>query len=316
VSEAEFIGTSDAVSTLLRQVDLVAGTDAKVLIVGEAGTGKEAVARMIHTRSKRGEYPLTSVNCAGIPEALLEEELFGRRKGLRVGGEHRDKVGLVERSHLGTIYLEDIDELTLRLQSVFLRFIETGEYEMVGRVSETRKADVRIITSTGRDLREMIKQGTFREDLYYRLNVVEVRVASVRDRREDIPAVLQFFWDHFRRSHSLSASNLSVTRDAMQALTSYDWPGNMREIRNLVERFVMQSRDGRVSLEQLPPEIRSSSRSPIPSDFEIRFSPDFTAAEVKALLTALADYYRSCGGLGLAMTFETEQVVVDERVSA
>src|SRR5690242_10980204 len=192
----QLTGRSAEVTALEQEIDRVARSDAKVLITGESGVGKEIVARAIHSRGPRASHVFAPVNCAGLPETLLESELFGHVKGSFTGA-YRDKPGKLETAHMGTIFLDEVGEMTLRMQGLLLRFLETGEIQKVGADGSGRIVNVRVIAATNRDLREMIKQGTFREDLFYRLNVIHIVVPPLRDRREDIPVLATEFLNQF-----------------------------------------------------------------------------------------------------------------------
>src|SRR5213594_570478 len=189
---AQLIGTSAPLTDLRQEIDRVARTDAKVLITGESGTGKEVVARQVYALGSRFGRPFVAVNCAGLPETLLESELFGHVKGSFTGA-YRDKPGKLEVADEGTIFLDEVGEMTLRMQGLLLRFLETGELQKVGADGGSRHVDVRVIASTNRNLRELISQGQFRDDLYYRLNVINIVVPPLRDRREDIPELVEHF---------------------------------------------------------------------------------------------------------------------------
>src|SRR6202049_3615798 len=192
----ELIGTSHAVADLKAEIERVARSDAKVLITGESGSGKEVVARAINGASVRARVAFVPVNCAGIPEALLESELFGHVKGSFTGA-YRDKPGKLEMADNGTIFLDEIGEMTLRMQGLLLRFLETGEIQKVGAERVAKATNVRVMTATNRDLRELIAQGQFREDLFYRLNVIHIVVPPLRERREDIPLLIDHFLKRF-----------------------------------------------------------------------------------------------------------------------
>ena len=195
-SDAQLIGRSLGATALQQEIDRVARSDAKVLITGESGTGKEIVARSIHARGPRGSNVFVPVNCAGLPETLLESELFGHVKGSFTGA-YRDKPGKLETAHMSTIFLDEVGEMTLRMQGLLLRFLETGEIQKVGAEGSGRRLNVRVIAATNRDLRDMVKQGTFREDLFYRLNVIHIVVPPLRDRRDDIPLLVGHFLTRF-----------------------------------------------------------------------------------------------------------------------
>jgi transcriptional regulator with GAF, ATPase, and Fis domain len=234
----QLTGRSAEVTALEQEIDRVARSDAKVLITGESGVGKEIVARAIHSRGPRASHVFAPVNCAGLPETLLESELFGHVKGSFTGA-YRDKPGKLETAHMGTIFLDEVGEMTLRMQGLLLRFLETGELQKVGADGSGRIVNVRVIAATNRDLREMIKQGTFREDLFYRLNVIHIVVPPLRDRREDIPVLVHQFLTQF------------------SAATEYSWPGNVRELENVIERLVVTVTGPTIELEHLSSEIRS-----------------------------------------------------------
>ena len=235
----------------------MARSDAKVLITGESGVGKEIVARSIHVRGPRAANAFAPVNCAGLPETLLESELFGHVKGSFTGA-YRDKPGKLEMAHMGSIFLDEVGEMTLRMQGLLLRFLETGELQKVGADGGGRVVNVRVIAATNRDLREMIKQGTFREDLFYRLNVIHIVVPPLRDRREDIPLLIAHFLSQFAASNQAPVA--TVAPDAMKALMEYSWPGNVRELENVMERLVVTSQETTLTTEHLPPEVRVQDR--------------------------------------------------------
>jgi transcriptional regulator with PAS, ATPase and Fis domain len=253
-TNVQLTGRSAEVTALEQEIDRVARSDAKVLITGESGVGKEIVARAIHSRGPRASHVFAPVNCAGLPETLLESELFGHVKGSFTGA-YRDKPGKLETAHMGTIFLDEVGEMTLRMQGLLLRFLETGELQKVGADGSGRIVNVRVIAATNRDLREMIKQGTFREDLFYRLNVIHIVVPPLRDRREDIPVLVHQFLTQFSAA-SRSGIN-GVSPEAMKSLTEYSWPGNVRELENVIERLVVTVSGPTIELEHLSSEIRS-----------------------------------------------------------
>ena len=254
----KLVGQSPLLSEIKEEVARVARSDAKVLITGESGTGKELVAEALHEASSRSNGAFVAVNCAGLPETLLESELFGYVKGSFTGA-FRDKPGKLEVGHGGTVFLDEIGEMTLRMQGLLLRFLETGELQKVGAFGESKSVNVRVITATNRNLRDLVTQGLFREDLFYRINVIQLVVPPLRERKEDIPLLV----DHFTRLGAAAnpqgyvRSSLQFAPQAMMAMMDYAWPGNVRELRNVVERLVVNGRSGVVSLEELPPEIRS-----------------------------------------------------------
>jgi len=252
-SHVQLIGRSAEIVALQQEVDRVARSDAKVLITGESGVGKEIVAQSIHSRGPRAGTTFAPVNCAGLPETLLESELFGHVKGSFTGA-YRDKPGKLEAAHMGTAFLDEIGEMTLRMQGLLLRFLETGELQKVGADGNGRRVNVRVIAATNRNLRDMITQGTFREDLFYRLNVIHIVVPPLRDRREDIPALVEHFLSHFTAVNHSPITGL--TPEAMKALTEYSWPGNVRELENVIERMVVTVQRDTIGLEDLSSEIR------------------------------------------------------------
>lgn len=238
---------------LQEEIDRVARSDAKVLITGESGVGKELVARSVHARGPRAGRAFAAVNCAGIPETLLESELFGHVKGSFTGA-YRDKPGQFELADRGTMFLDEIGEMTLRMQGLLLRFLETGEIQKVGADRMGNPVDVRIVASTNRNLRAMVKEGTFREDLLYRINVIHLTVAPLRERREDIPVLVSYFLARFteRNGHIVHA----ISDEALAVLCAHDWPGNVRELQNVVERIVVTGRHSVATADDVPMEIR------------------------------------------------------------
>ena len=253
---AELIGTSAAIAELVQEIGRIARSDAKVLVTGESGAGKELVATAIHKRSARASRPLVTVNCAGLPETLLESELFGHVKGSFTGA-YRDKIGKLELADGGTIFLDEIGEMTLRMQGLLLRFMETGELQKVGTDRITTRVNVRVIAATNRNLRDMITAGTFREDLFYRLNVINLSVPALRERREDIPPLIEHFLAQFTRGNGHVAKALAP--DTMRLLCEYSWPGNVRELENVIERLVVTGRSEAILPEELPMEVRMHS---------------------------------------------------------
>ncbi|MCA1560675.1 MAG: sigma-54 dependent transcriptional regulator [Acidobacteria bacterium] len=249
----QLIGTSAAILDLTQEIERIARSDAKVLITGESGVGKELVANAIHRRSARAQRQMVAVNCAGLPETLLESELFGHVKGSFTGA-YRDKQGKLELADGGTMFLDEIGEMTLRMQGLLLRFMETGELQKVGADRAAGRVSVRVIAATNRNLRDMIVQGTFREDLFYRLNVIHLTVPALRERREDIPLLIAHFLTQFTRDNGHVVKGLAP--DTMRFLCEYAWPGNVRELENVIERLVVTGRTELVAPEELPSEVR------------------------------------------------------------
>jgi len=233
----EIVGNSPALNSILHKVDLVAATDAAVLILGETGTGKELVARAIHSRSLRKDHSLVKVNCAAIPGTLIESELFGHEKGAFTGALTK-KIGRFELADRGTIFLDEIGDLPLELQVKLLRVLQEGEFERLGSV-RTRKVNVRIIAVTNRDLESAIAEGSFRPDLFYRLSVFPILMPSLRARREDVPLLVWYFIT--KKQGPLGKRIERVQKETMEALKAYDWPGNVRELENVIERAMILS---------------------------------------------------------------------------
>jgi transcriptional regulator with PAS, ATPase and Fis domain len=271
----ELIGTSKLLSELRAEIEHVGRSGAKVLITGESGVGKEVVARAIAAASPRPGSSFVPVNCAGIPETLLESELFGHVKGSFTGA-YRDKPGKLEMAANGTIFLDEIGEMTLRMQGLLLRFLETGEIQKVGAERVAMAPNVRVIAATNRDLRELVGQGQFREDLFYRINVIHLVVPPLRDRREDIPPLIDHFLHNFinasiRPSHGQADGNgngasagpvaagvvRGITQEAVSMLCGYSWPGNVRQLENVLERLVVTGRHETIHVDDLPFEIRT-----------------------------------------------------------
>ena len=264
---ASLIGTSAVMAELAAEVERVARSDAKVLITGESGVGKEVVARAICAASPRADEAFVPVNCAGIPETLLESELFGHVKGSFTGA-YRDKPGKLELADNGTIFLDEIGEMTLRMQGLLLRFLETGEIQKVGAERTGMARNVRIVAATNRTLRDLITQGQFREDLFYRLNVIHLIVPPLRERRQDIPPLVEHFLRRFSgngngngngNGHGLHSVVREIAPEAMTALCEYNWPGNVRELENVIERLVVTGRREIIRVEDLGHEIRTPS---------------------------------------------------------
>jgi len=252
----EIIGQSPAIHNILKQLDLVAPTEASVLILGDSGTGKELVAREIHRRSLRKNRPMVKVNCATIPRELYESEFFGHIKGSFTGAI-KDRAGRFEIADGGTLFLDEVGEIPLDLQSKLLRVIQEGEYERVGE-EKTRKVDVRIIAATNCDLKQAVEEKYFREDLYYRLNVFPIEVAPLRARKEDIPLLAANFVE--KTSSQLHRPLRLLTRANIIQLQSYDWPGNVRELQNVCERSVITSRSKTLQFD-LPVNLTSVDSS-------------------------------------------------------
>jgi DNA-binding NtrC family response regulator len=250
------VGESAATRALRRDIMGAARTSAKVLIVGETGSGKEVVARLIHEQSARRTGAFVPVNCSGVAETLLESELFGHTRGSFTGAD-RETSGLLRQAHAGTLFLDELGEMSARMQAMLLRFAETGEIQQVGSERPLRKADARLITATNRDLRAQIAAGAFREDLYYRLNVIQIRVPALRDHADDVMPLLRHFLQRAADAHRMLVPPVSA--DAAQLLVAYEWPGNVRELRNVAERLVLREYTSEVTPDDLPGEITGSA---------------------------------------------------------
>jgi two-component system, NtrC family, response regulator HydG len=259
------IGTSPPLRHLLEEVDQVAPSDASVLLVGESGTGKGLLARVLHERSRRASKRLITVNCAALPESLLESELFGHESGAFTGAKSR-KEGRFDLAQGGTLFLDEVTEIPLSVQIKLLRVLQDGEYERVGG-TRTLSANVRVVAATNRNVEAEVAAGRFREDLYYRLNVIQLRVPPLRDRRDDISLLAAHFLDRFAEKNHKTVTGFSS--EAQEALVGYDWPGNVRELENAVERAVVLCRDERVDLLHLPPPVRQGRGSRKVLAFEV-----------------------------------------------
>jgi transcriptional regulator with PAS, ATPase and Fis domain len=250
-TQNSLVGESQAIQEIFNTIDKVAATESTVLITGESGTGKELVAKAIHEKSSRADKPMIIVNCGAIPSELLEAELFGHVKGAFTGATN-NRIGRFEAANGGTIFLDEVGELPLALQVKLLRVLQTKQFEAVGS-SKTTEVDVRIIAATNRDLEDAARKKEFREDLYYRLNVIPVRIPALRERKSDISILVNHFLGQFNAAtgHNVEAPSGEI----MEALMSYDWPGNVRELENLMERLVILKGQGTVDLGDLPHRI-------------------------------------------------------------
>lgn len=252
-----FVGQSPALQNILWQVEMVAPTDAGVLVVGESGTGKELIAHEIHKRSQRGHRPMIRVNCASIPRELYESEFFGHVKGAFTGAT-KDRAGRFELANGGTLFLDEVGEIPPDLQSKLLRVLQEGTYERVGE-ENTRKVDVRIISATNRDLKKEVEDRRFREDLYYRLNIFPIEVPPLRKRKGDIPLLANHFLELAIKKFNRPQSRL--TQGDINQLQAYDWPGNVRELQNVIERAIITSKSGKLYFDL--PKSRTTKNSTI-----------------------------------------------------
>jgi len=248
---AGIVGRSEALRRVFLMAARVAPTDSSVLVTGETGVGKELVARSIHSLSHRASRTFVAVNCGAIPEALLESELFGFRKGAFTGAVN-DRAGLFEQANGGTFFLDEVGELSPPLQVKLLRVVEAGTLRRLGAGEETR-INVRILAATNRNLLEAVKAGTFREDLFYRINVINIHIPPLRERREDIPPLVRHFLDKYNQRFKRNV--ISITRDALFGLMHYDYPGNIRELENIIQHGVLLSDENVITKTSLPPQV-------------------------------------------------------------
>jgi DNA-binding NtrC family response regulator len=266
-----------AVRSLYSQIDRAARSDAKMLITGESGTGKEVMARLVHERSQRRAAPLTTINCAGIPDSLLESELFGYQRGSFTGAV-RDRRGVLERAQGGTLFMDEVGEMSVRMQGLLLRFLETGEIQPLGSEKPERSVDVRVIAATNRELEIDVSSQTFRLDLYYRLKVIHLHIPPLRERRDDILPLLDHFMTAYCERYRMPKRELSA--QALECLRSSTWPGNIRQLRNVAERLVVCAEDGPITVDELPLDIQV----PSPLDAPEGTSPPEQPARADALL--------------------------------
>jgi DNA-binding NtrC family response regulator len=283
------IGNCAAMQDVFQQIRQVADTDATVLIQGESGTGKELIARALHDLSDRCGGPFIAVNLGALPETLLESELFGHEKGSFTGASRR-KPGCFEQAAGGTLFLDEITEIPAKSQVDLLRVLESGRFARVGGEQQLN-SDARIVSATNKDIQQMIDEETFRDDLYYRLNIVPIHVPALRKRREDIPLLVEHFLNHFCQRHRRPVKQ--ITDDAMQRLVAASWPGNVRQLRNVIERLVVTVMNDTIAAENLPSDICQAPGSD--SESSLRTLAEVSEeAEKRAIAVALAacDYHR------------------------
>ena len=278
------IGNSKELKEVIERVKLVAPSRASVLIEGETGTGKERIAQAIHQNSNRGQGPFVAVHCAALPANLLESELFGHEKGAFTGATER-RIGRFELADGGTLFLDEIGEISLSTQVKLLRFLEQRTFERIGS-SKSIKVDTRLVAATNRDLQQMVNEGTFREDLYFRLNVVQVTMPPLRERTEDLPILLNHFLGEFAEENQIDAP--SFEPGAMQCLRRYSWPGNIRELRNFAENVVVLHRGSAIRDYDLESKFRGETRS-IDGEEKVVSPLDKEENEKRLLREALAD---------------------------
>jgi two-component system NtrC family response regulator len=248
VTQREIIYKSEKMQDLIRLAHKIAPSDASVLIQGETGTGKELLAKLIHALSSRADHPLITVNCSALPESLVESELFGHEKGAFTGA-HKKHTGRFEMADGGTLFMDELGELSPGVQTKLLRFLQEKEFQRVG-AERTLTSDVRIVSATNRNLKEDIKKGVFREDLFFRINVVTLQIPPLRERKDDIPALAEFFVTRY--THRAGREVLRISSEAMGCLMKYDFPGNVRELENIIERAVVLCRGKMIGISDLP----------------------------------------------------------------
>jgi two-component system nitrogen regulation response regulator GlnG len=287
------VGSGTAMQTICKQIGRMAPQDVNVLILGESGTGKELVARAIYHHSRRHEAPFLAINCAAIPESLLESELFGHERGAFTGADRR-RIGKFEQCHGGTLFLDEIGDMAPGTQAKILRLLQEGSFERVGG-SEAIVADVRVLAATNQNLDAFIEQGRFRKDLYYRLRGVTIHLPPLRDRREDIAEIAHYFL--FRYNRQLGTTVQSISPEALTLLEAYDWPGNVRELQSVVREALIVSAGPTLLAEFIPAELREKRPSELEPDIEAGSVPDVDqGALAEFVRTAIAqgecDVYR------------------------
>ena len=264
-SEYTMLGQSAEFENIQRTAKIMAATDVTVLIQGESGTGKELMAKFIHSQSKRHSTPFITINCAALPEALAESELFGHCKGAFTGATN-DQQGRIQSAHNGTLFLDEVGELPLNIQAKLLRFLENGECQTIGQ-TKTDKVNVRVVAATNRDLFKEVENGNFREDLFYRLNVVPLALPNLRDRQSDITLLINHLSAQLATKHCLDVPRYSVK--AIEHCQRYAWPGNIRELKNFCERMVILLSGKTITVENLPLELRAEQKKKISDPFTL-----------------------------------------------
>jgi two-component system nitrogen regulation response regulator NtrX len=290
-------GISPSITQLKEDIERAAPTNASILITGENGSGKELVARLIHQHSRRSNKSLVEVNCAAIPEELIESELFGYEKGAFTGASSR-KLGKFDLAHEGTLFLDEIGDMSLRTQAKILRILEEQKFERVGG-SKTIEVDVRLIAATNKDLPEEIKKGNFREDLYFRINVIPLNVPPLRERKEDIIVLANAFLNRFAKEQNIEEKNIGP--DAMDILINYTWPGNVRELKNIIERLVIMTKEAVITPGDIMRSLRGGSSS---NDFSHLFNLDLKEAKDTFEQHYIAYKLSQCGD-NISKTAET-----------
>jgi two-component system nitrogen regulation response regulator NtrX len=276
------VGNSAAMEKVREAIRRSAPTNATVLIAGESGTGKELIARAIHANSNRSRGPFVQVNCAAIPEDLIESELFGHEKGSFTGATAK-QIGKFEQAHRGTIFLDEVGDMSARTQAKVLRVLQEGEVERVGS-SATIKVDVRTIAATNKNLEEEIAEGRFREDLFFRLSVIPIHSPPLRERVDDIPALVNHFIETFSAEDNLRKKQISP--EAVERLIKYPWKGNIRELRNTLERLLIMSPSDTITFEDLPENIRNASEAALPDHQGVATLKEFKEMSERSFLVS------------------------------
>ena len=275
--ESEMIGSSAGMVEIYKTISRVAPTDATVLLEGETGTGKEVIARMVHKNSPRSEYPFVAVDCASVAPALIESELFGAVRGAYTGAD-RDRMGVFEAAHRGTVFLDEIGDMDVNLQLKLLRFLQEREVRPLG-AAKAKPVDVRVIAATNRDLQKLVQEEKFREDLWFRLNVVRIEVPPLRERRGDIPLLAQFF---VQRGNERYDRQVRLTESGLKALEEYTWPGNVRQMQHLLERLVILAPQGRID----DAAVQEALAAMEPGEGATESLADTEAEQIRKVLTA------------------------------
>jgi DNA-binding NtrC family response regulator len=275
--DKEMTGSSEGMVAIYKTIALVAPKDATVLILGETGTGKELIARMIHRNSLRSDYPFIPVDCGAITPALLESELFGAMRGAYTGSD-RDRIGVFESANHGTVFLDEIGEIDLSFQMKLLRFLQEREIRPLGS-PRSKQIDVRVVAATNRDLKKLVDEGKFREDLWYRLNVIRIEVPPLRERRGDVPLLAQLF---VQRSNQRYGQNARLTESGLRAMEEYTWPGNVRQMQHMIERLCILAPNGRID----DAAIRGAVQAMEPKEGGGESLADTEAEQIRRVLSA------------------------------
>jgi len=277
-SSINMIGQSPAMQRIFRLITKIAPTESPVLITGESGTGKELIASAIHLQSRRSHRPFVAVNSSAIPESLFESEIFGHVRGAFTGASS-DRIGLIEHADRGTIFFDEVAEMPLSVQVKLLRALQNGEIRRVG-AKESIRVDIRVIAATNRDVKRALSEGSFREDLYYRLNVFHIELPALRERREDIPLLANYFREKFARE--LGKRVTGFTEEAQTYLMRYDYPGNVRELENAIERAVTLAEGNEITAADLPPTLREQHMPLLGRGSPFPYSESLTLAQLEA----------------------------------